>query len=96
MFRDIAPRIVAGDFDPTFTVALMHKDNRLAVNFADHVGVPTVVGAAVHQLNTLALQRFAGDDSAAVIKVIEESIGLEARRHAPSASPIVAKNGDDR
>ena len=58
MFRDIANKIVAGDFTPTFTVELMHKDNELAVTLAEQVGVPLVVGEAVHRLNTRALDRY--------------------------------------
>jgi 3-hydroxyisobutyrate dehydrogenase-like beta-hydroxyacid dehydrogenase len=80
MFRDIGPKIVAGDFGPTFTVELMHKDNALAVQLAEQVGVPLVVGEAVHQLNTRALERYRHDDSSAVVKLFEEATGIPARR----------------
>lgn len=80
MFRDIAAKIVAGDFTPTFTVELMHKDNDLAVKVAEQVGVPLVVGQAVHELNTRALERYRNDDSGAVVKLFEEATGIPARR----------------
>ena len=80
MFRDVASKIVAGDFTPTFTVELMHKDNELAVTLAEQVGVSLIVGEAVHRLNTRALDRYRHQDSGAVVKLFEEATGTLARR----------------
>ncbi|WP_162941781.1 NAD(P)-dependent oxidoreductase [Desertimonas flava] len=82
MFRDIAPRIVDGDFTPTFTVGLMHKDNRLAVEVAERAGVPLVVGRAVDELNRRALDDHRDEDSCAVVKLFEAATGMPARRQA--------------
>ena len=43
LFRDVAPRAVDGDFEPVFSLALMRKDNALAVELASASGVPTPV-----------------------------------------------------
>lgn len=83
MFRDIARRAVDGDFDPVFTVRLMHKDNALAVALAERLGVPLFAGRGAQQLNTMALEAGLGDeDSIAVVKALEGITGLQARRHA--------------
>jgi 3-hydroxyisobutyrate dehydrogenase-like beta-hydroxyacid dehydrogenase len=79
MFRDIAPRIVAGDFTPTFTVGLMHKDNRLAVEVAERAGIQLVVGKAVDELNRRALAAHSDEDSGAVVKLFEPDGGLPDR-----------------
>jgi 3-hydroxyisobutyrate dehydrogenase-like beta-hydroxyacid dehydrogenase len=83
LFRDVAPRAVDGDFTPTFSLALMRKDNQLAVDIAERCGVPLTVGAAVQDLNTRAVTAGLGDDdSIAVVKMLEEATGQSARRRA--------------
>ncbi|WP_182111248.1 MULTISPECIES: NAD(P)-dependent oxidoreductase [unclassified Actinotalea] len=82
LFRDVAPRAVAGDFSPTFSLHLMHKDNGLALRLADSLGVPLAVGPAAQHLNTMALAAGHGhEDSIAVLRVLEEITGRTARRH---------------
>lgn len=82
MFRDVAGRAVDGDFDPVFTVRLMHKDNGLALALAERLGVPLFAGRAAQELNTMALEAGLGDeDSIAVVKSLEALTGLQARRH---------------
>jgi 3-hydroxyisobutyrate dehydrogenase len=82
LFRDVAVRAVDGNFDPTFSLNLMHKDNRLALAMADSYGVPMVVGSATHTLNTLAVAAGHGEeDSIAVLKALEGISGHTARRH---------------
>ena len=71
LFREVAPRAVAGDFTPTFSVALMHKDNALALALADSVGVRADVGRAAQALNQRALDAgLGGEDSIAVLKSV--------------------------
>ena len=86
LFREVAPRAVAGDFDPTFSLRLMHKDNALALRLAESLDVPLGVGQATQTLNTMALAAGHGAlDSVAVLRVLEEVTGRLARRHAPQA-----------
>lgn len=82
LFKDAAARAVDGDFDPVFTVALMHKDNALALDLADRLHVPVLAGRAAHTLNTWAIAAGYGDqDSIAVLKALEQATGHNARRH---------------
>lgn len=82
LFKDIAPRIVAGDFAPTFSLALLHKDNGLAVALADEYRVPLMVGHSVQDLNTMALVEHGEADSAAVIRTLEALTGVQVRKRA--------------
>lgn len=82
LFRDVAARAVDGDFDPTFTLQLMHKDNGLALDLADQLRVPMITGRAAQHLNTMGLAAGHGaEDSIAVVKVLESITGRRARRH---------------
>jgi 3-hydroxyisobutyrate dehydrogenase len=85
LFRDVAARAVDGDFTPTFSARLMHKDNALALTLADSLDVPVAVGRAAQDLNTEALAAgYGDDDSIAVVRVLEERTGRRARRHGAS------------
>ena len=56
LFRDIAPRMVSDRYDaPTFSVALLQKDNRLALELARAVGAPTFLADSVDLLNTVGV-----------------------------------------
>jgi 3-hydroxyisobutyrate dehydrogenase-like beta-hydroxyacid dehydrogenase len=47
LFRVVGRKIVEGDFDPIFTVDLMHKDVALAVAMLDAGGIDAIIGNAV-------------------------------------------------
>lgn len=97
LFRDVAARAVAGDFDPTFSLRLMHKDNRLALALADELGVPMVVGGATQTLNTMGLAAGHGaEDSIAVLKVLEAVTGHTARRHRGNGAMDASSGQGDR
>ena len=82
LFREVAPRAVDGDFTPTFSLRLMHKDNDLALRMADRHGVPLPVATATQTLTTMGVAAGHGDeDSVAVIKVLETITRHAARRH---------------
>jgi 3-hydroxyisobutyrate dehydrogenase-like beta-hydroxyacid dehydrogenase len=81
LFRSIAPRAVAGDFTPTFSLDLVRKDNDLAVQLARSLGLDLPVGSAARDLHDRAVAAGHGaEDSVAVLRVLEEEAGLEARR----------------
>ena len=82
LFADVAVRAVDDNFEPTFSLKLMHKDNALALAMADQLLVPMNTGRAAQTLNTMALAAGHGDeDSIAVVKALEGLTGLRARRH---------------
>lgn len=80
LFREMAPKIVRGDFSPDFSLDLLAKDNRLALGLAEEVGLPLIVGNSVQTLNRLAQGRGHGrEDTGAAVKVYEEMSGRPAR-----------------
>jgi 3-hydroxyisobutyrate dehydrogenase len=81
LFRSIAPRAVDGDFAPTFSLDLVRKDNDLAVQLASSLGLELSVGLAARDLHDRAVVAGHGaEDSVAVLRLLEEEFGQEARR----------------
>ena len=81
LFRSIAPRAVEGDFAPTFSLDLVRKDNDLAVQLATSLGLQLSVGSAARDLHDRAvLAGHGAEDSVAVLRLLEEEFGQEARR----------------
>jgi 3-hydroxyisobutyrate dehydrogenase-like beta-hydroxyacid dehydrogenase len=72
LFRQVGSKIVDGDFTPTFTIDLMHKDVSLALDMLATGGVSPQVGDAV--LAQIERAREAGlgrEDTSAVVKLYE-------------------------
>lgn len=68
LFRDIAPRLASGDDAPVFSLDLLAKDNRLAIDLARDCGVASPIADAVHGVNARAQQLgFGARDSIAVV-----------------------------
>jgi 3-hydroxyisobutyrate dehydrogenase len=81
LFRSIAPRAVDGDFTPTFSLDLVRKDNDLAVQLAAGLGLELSVGLAARDLHDRAVVAGHGaEDSVAVLRLLEEEFGQQARR----------------
>jgi 3-hydroxyisobutyrate dehydrogenase-like beta-hydroxyacid dehydrogenase len=81
LFRSIAPRAVDGDFAPTFSLDLVRKDNDLAVQLANSLGLELTVGSAARDLHDRAVIAGHGaEDSIAVLRVLEAEFGQQARR----------------
>ena len=77
LFRSVAPRAVAGDFGPTFTLDLVRKDNDLAVALASSVGLSLEVGHAARDLHDRAVAAGYGkQDSIAVFRFLLDELGL--------------------
>lgn len=54
LFREIGPKIVSGDYEPVFTVALLAKDTALGIDALERAGSPAIVTRTVAMLNQLA------------------------------------------
>jgi 3-hydroxyisobutyrate dehydrogenase len=81
LFRSIAPRAVDGDFDPIFSLELLRKDNDLAIALAASLGLSLEVGQAARDLHDRAVMAgHGGEDSIAVLRLLEREFGEEARR----------------
>ncbi|MFC5752742.1 NAD(P)-dependent oxidoreductase [Actinomadura rugatobispora] len=73
LFRELAPKIIAGDHTPAFALGLLEKDNRLALALARENGTPAFIATAVDQVNRLALYRGLGAaDTGAVHRLYTE------------------------
>ncbi len=70
LFRDIGPRIVAGDFDATFSIDNLAKDVGLGIAMASEVGMSMAVSESGQRFNRMAQEAgLGGEDTAAVVKV---------------------------
>lgn len=70
LFRALGAKIVAGEYDPVFTVDLLSKDVSLAVTMMEGAGHSPVVGAAVCELVERARAAGLGaEDSSALAKI---------------------------
>ncbi len=79
-YRSVAGKAFAGDFKPNFALDLAHKDLRLALELADELGVPGMIGPQVMNLMRLARAKGMGsDDSTSMIRVYEAALGREVR-----------------
>jgi 3-hydroxyisobutyrate dehydrogenase-like beta-hydroxyacid dehydrogenase len=75
------PRVLSGDFSPTFPLRLAAKDVRLALDTARVAGAPMFAAAAVGQVQSAALAKGLGDfDQSVMIRVLEELAGVVSRR----------------
>lgn len=77
LFRELATKVVRGDYSPTFELALLRKDNRLALELAHVTESPAFVAGCVDQLNTLAARRWPHEDTAAMHKLYRSLAGEE-------------------
>jgi 3-hydroxyisobutyrate dehydrogenase len=70
LFKELAPRMISGDDEPTFSLELLAKDNRLALQLAQQVNTAAPVAANVDMLNTAGLAQGLGQrDSGAIHRV---------------------------
>lgn len=82
--EDKFPRCVLNRrFDFGFAVGLMHKDAKLAVQFAESLGVPMIVGNAVNQLLSIteSIEGFDGDLTTTA-RTVEKWAGVEIKGKA--------------
>jgi 3-hydroxyisobutyrate dehydrogenase-like beta-hydroxyacid dehydrogenase len=78
LFREVAAKIVARDFAPTFSVGLLCKDAGLALETARAGGAPALLTGLAQTLTQLALARgYGSQDTAAVVRVYEDLLGLD-------------------
>ncbi len=77
LFRELGPRLVDEDYDPTFALALLHKDNRLALQLAHESSSPAVVAACVDLVNTLAVNQGLGDRDAGAVYELYRRLGTD-------------------
>nr|WP_275588409.1 NAD-binding protein [Microlunatus panaciterrae] len=72
LFKEIAPKMVAGDWSPAFTIDLLAKDNRLALAMIEGAGLEPPVAQAVVRANAAAQAAGLGSlDTSAMVRLLE-------------------------
>ncbi|AMM31586.1 hypothetical protein SA2016_0898 [Sinomonas atrocyanea] len=67
LFRELAPKIVAGDYDPAFSLALLSKDVQLALDLQRSVGAFGPIAHSVAAVNEVGLNNDLGDMDTGVV-----------------------------
>ena len=71
-YRGVAKSALERDFTPAFTVDLAYKDLRLALELADELDMPLLLGPQVHNVMRMARGKDGGGENVtAVLKVYE-------------------------
>jgi len=83
LFRECGDKIVADDYKPVFSVDLLCKDARLAVEMARDGGAPPFIASGVHDYNLLAQAQGMGElDTSALFRLFNGFYGA----HGDSSS----------
>jgi 3-hydroxyisobutyrate dehydrogenase-like beta-hydroxyacid dehydrogenase len=73
LFVEIGPMILDRDFEPFFSIELLHKDNELGIQMAKKAGVPLFVAPAAHTLTEVAKSKGLGKEGVqAAVKIYED------------------------
>lgn len=82
LFLQIGPKIVENDTTPTFSLDLLDKDVRLAMDMAESAGTPLIVGDAVRLLDRLGIAQGLGPlDTSALTRFYENAAPDEVASH---------------
>jgi 3-hydroxyisobutyrate dehydrogenase-like beta-hydroxyacid dehydrogenase len=84
LFRELAPKIVAGDHAPAFALGLLEKDNRLALELARASGSPAFIATAVDQVNRLALLKGLGGEDTGAVHLLYTALAAAESPSAPA------------
>lgn len=77
MLSNRGPQMIDRDWGPGFTIDLQQKDLRIALEAADHLGVPMPGVALVFQLyRALQSRGLGGEGNHALVKALEEMAGV--------------------
>ncbi len=80
-YRSVATKAFAGNYAATFALDLAHKDLRLALELADELGVPGLIGPQVMALMRMArASGLGGADSSAMMQVYERILGRTVKQ----------------
>lgn len=74
LYKELAPRIFANTYaNPDFTISMLAKDNKLALDMASKAGAPLMLGTTVNWMNEMAKSSGLGnEDTAAMWKMVRE------------------------
>ncbi len=73
LFKEIGPKIIAGDYEPAFSIDLLHKDISLAIASAERVGMPMLIAHGCQAISGVAKGKGLGaKDTSACVKVYRD------------------------
>lgn len=78
LFKELAPRMIAGDDEPTFALDLLAKDNRLALQLAQGIRTAAPIASSVDVLNTAGLAQGLGSRDSGAIHQVYATISSES------------------
>jgi 3-hydroxyisobutyrate dehydrogenase len=71
------PKLLKGDFSVSFTLALMHKDVRLATKLGSDSATPMVLANVVRELFQMVINEYGADkDTQTLVKLFERNAGV--------------------
>lgn len=79
LFREIAPKMIANDFEPAFALELLAKDNKLAIDLAHSVGAPTHLAEIIDSVNTAAMEQGLAERDTGAVQALYRSQSATAR-----------------
>ena len=73
LFKELGPKIIAGDFSPVFSIDNLHKDVELGISLAKKLEIELKVSEVGQKLNSAAKKANLGKkDTAAVVEMYEK------------------------
>lgn len=78
LFRELAPKLNNNDYDPAFSLALLAKDNKLAIDLEREVGAASFVASCVDQVNTLAMDQGNATSDTGVVQELYRHVSRAA------------------
>ncbi|MBA8823904.1 3-hydroxyisobutyrate dehydrogenase [Saccharopolyspora lacisalsi] len=79
LFREIAPKMIASDFEPAFALGLLAKDNKLAIDLARSVSAPTHLAEIIDSVNTAAMEQGLADRDTGAVQALYHSQSAAVR-----------------
>jgi len=76
MHKLMPAKAFRGDFAPGFMTPLARKDQRLALGFAEAMGVPLTLGKAVYQLLDETAAVYPREDFTSILRIVGDRAGV--------------------
>ncbi|MCG8515233.1 MAG: NAD(P)-dependent oxidoreductase [Halanaerobiales bacterium] len=78
LFLELGPKILERNFEPKFSVELLHKDMALGIEMAKKAAAPLFISEVNQKVNEIALFKGLGsEDSSSIVKVYEDLSGVK-------------------
>ncbi|WP_026820326.1 NAD(P)-dependent oxidoreductase [Arthrobacter castelli] len=78
LFRELAPKLIANDYEPAFSLALLAKDNKLALDLEGAVGSPSFVAGSIDHINSLTMNQGYGRQDTGSVQELYRTLSRTA------------------